>query len=98
MFFKKRYHYVPPCPRCGSKKTGRFLFITSIPLVNADISPPSISISINEIGSHPYNASIPASPLSINTLSTLGFKFSKIDKLEVSSPYDMICVDCLKNE
>ena len=34
----------------------------------------------------------------INTLSTLGFKFSKIDKLEVSSPYDMICVDCLKNE
>ena len=23
----KRYHYVPPCPRCGSKKTGRFLFM-----------------------------------------------------------------------
>ena len=34
----------------------------------------------------------------INTLSTLGFKFSKIDELEVSSPYEMICVDCLKNE
>ena len=27
MFFKKRYHYVPPCPRCGRKKTGRFLFM-----------------------------------------------------------------------
>ena len=34
----------------------------------------------------------------INTLATLGFKFSKVDKLEVDSLYDMICVDCLKNK
>ena len=34
----------------------------------------------------------------INTLSTLGFKFNKVDKLDVNSIYDMICVDCLKNK
>lgn len=25
MFFRKYYHYVPPCPRCGSHKTGRYV-------------------------------------------------------------------------
>jgi hypothetical protein len=31
MFFPKtRYHYVPPCPRCGSKKTGRFIYMVNI--------------------------------------------------------------------
>ena len=33
----------------------------------------------------------------INTLSTLGFKFSKIDYLAVNSPYRIVYVDCLKN-
>ena len=23
--FLKKYHYVPPCPRCGSLKTGRYI-------------------------------------------------------------------------
>ena len=32
----------------------------------------------------------------INTLSTLGFKFSKIDYLAVNSPYRIVYVDCLK--
>ncbi len=32
----------------------------------------------------------------INTLSTLGFKFSKIDYLGVNSPYKIVYVDCLK--
>ena len=27
-FFRK-YHYVPPCPRCGSLKTGRFCYVTN---------------------------------------------------------------------
>lgn len=27
-FFRK-YHYVPPCPRCGSLKTGRFYYVTN---------------------------------------------------------------------
>ena len=27
-FFRK-YHYVPPCPRCGSLKTGRFFYVTN---------------------------------------------------------------------
>ena len=27
-FFRK-YHYVPPCPKCGSYKTGRFIYINN---------------------------------------------------------------------
>jgi hypothetical protein len=30
IFNKTHYHKVPPCPRCGSKKTGRFLYVSSI--------------------------------------------------------------------
>ena len=27
-FFRK-YHYVPPCPKCGSYKTGRFYYVST---------------------------------------------------------------------
>ena len=27
--FKKKYHFVPPCPRCNSYRTGRFVLIDS---------------------------------------------------------------------
>ena len=26
---KVHYHRVPPCPKCGSKKTGRFLYVSN---------------------------------------------------------------------
>lgn len=26
-FLKKMYHYVPSCPKCGSEKTGRYIYI-----------------------------------------------------------------------
>lgn len=34
--FKKRYHYVPPCPRCNSSKTGYFITVSSFNLHNLD--------------------------------------------------------------
>ena len=29
IFNKTRYHRVPPCPRCESKKTGRFIYVAN---------------------------------------------------------------------
>lgn len=27
--FKRRYHFVPYCPKCGSKKTGRYVYMSN---------------------------------------------------------------------
>lgn len=38
IFLKTRYHYVPPCPRCNSQKTGRFIYMATTNNIDKIIS------------------------------------------------------------
>ena len=34
LYFLRTYHYVPPCPKCGSKKTGRYIYVLNTININ----------------------------------------------------------------